>query len=200
MSSAELTRADELRETLASVMQFWSRPQAESRFSGMGERMDFVKLMESDARAALDASHTALCELTVEFEAGFPHLDGVLADKFETFIVESVRCTDSFIQDFLVKRQELVTRLDLGPSDRVELVQACSHRVETSTEFLKVMTVHFPATLDMLSAEVRKLVLTYRIPWWANLLSMANLFWSAVRHPWSETTIDLSTGRVLYRN
>jgi len=29
---------------------------------------------------------------------------------------------------------------------------------------------------------------------------MWNLFWSGIRHPWRETTIDLTTGRVLYRS
>lgn len=38
-----------------------------------------------------------------------------------------------------------------------------------------------------------------RVPPLAYLRAMANLFWSAIRHPLSETTIDLSTGRVLYR-
>jgi hypothetical protein len=40
---------------------------------------------------------------------------------------------------------------------------------------------------------------TVRIPPLAYLRAMWNLFWSAIRHPLSETTIDLSTGRVLYR-
>jgi hypothetical protein len=42
-------------------------------------------------------------------------------------------------------------------------------------------------------------VCTVRIPPLAYLRAMGNLFWSAIRHPLSETTIDLSTGRVLYR-
>jgi hypothetical protein len=42
-------------------------------------------------------------------------------------------------------------------------------------------------------------VLIIRIPPIAYLRAMWNLFWSAIRHPLSETTIDLSTGRVLYR-
>ena len=41
--------------------------------------------------------------------------------------------------------------------------------------------------------------LVVRIPWWAYLRAMANLYWSCVRHPLSETTIDLSTGRILER-
>lgn len=41
---------------------------------------------------------------------------------------------------------------------------------------------------------------TVRIPPLAYLRAMANLFWSCLRHPLSEATIDLSTGRVLYRS
>lgn len=39
----------------------------------------------------------------------------------------------------------------------------------------------------------------FRIAPLAYLRAMGNLFWSAIRHPLSNTTIDLSTGRVLYR-
>jgi hypothetical protein len=42
-------------------------------------------------------------------------------------------------------------------------------------------------------------VWTVRLSPLAYLRSMWNLFWSCIRHPLSETTIDLSTGRVLYR-
>jgi hypothetical protein len=51
------------------------------------------------------------------------------------------------------------------------------------------------AVPDHLAAEVW----TVRISPFAYLRAMWNLFWSAIRHPLSETTIDLSTGRVLYR-
>jgi hypothetical protein len=40
---------------------------------------------------------------------------------------------------------------------------------------------------------------TYHISPLAYLRAMWNLFWSAVRHPLSNTTIDLSTGRVVCR-
>ena len=42
--------------------------------------------------------------------------------------------------------------------------------------------------------------LTVRIPALIYLRAMVNLFWSAIRHPLSETTIDLNTGRVLRLN
>ncbi|HEY1191977.1 MAG TPA: hypothetical protein VGE74_30385, partial [Gemmata sp.] len=50
-----------------------------------------------------------------------------------------------------------------------------------------------------LPADLEPTVWAVRIPPLAHLRAMFNLFWSAIRHPFSETTIDLSTGRVLYR-
>ena len=41
---------------------------------------------------------------------------------------------------------------------------------------------------------------TIQITSLAYLRAMGNLFWSAIRHPLSDTTIDLSTGHVLRRN
>jgi hypothetical protein len=49
---------------------------------------------------------------------------------------------------------------------------------------------------DHYDAEFDPIVI--HIPWWAYLRTMWNLFWSCILHPLSETTIDLSTGRVLY--
>ncbi|MFO0796506.1 MAG: hypothetical protein U0804_03455 [Gemmataceae bacterium] len=57
------------------------------------------------------------------------------------------------------------------------------------------MTPEVVGSLEQLRAEV----LTIRISPLAHLRAMWNLWWSAVRHPLSETTIDLSTGRVLSR-
>jgi hypothetical protein len=47
--------------------------------------------------------------------------------------------------------------------------------------------------------DLERLFWSVRISPRAYLRAMWNLFWSAVRHPLSDTTIDLSTGRVLYR-
>jgi hypothetical protein len=53
--------------------------------------------------------------------------------------------------------------------------------------------------IDVAIAAVPAMRIVIRISPRAYLLAMWNLFWSAIRHPFSETTIDLSTGRVLYR-
>ncbi|VTT98249.1 unnamed protein product [Gemmataceae bacterium] len=50
-----------------------------------------------------------------------------------------------------------------------------------------------------LAEDLEAVVWTVRISPRAHLRAMWNLFWSAILHPLSNTTIDLSTGRVLYR-
>ncbi|MBY0458973.1 MAG: hypothetical protein K2V38_16675 [Gemmataceae bacterium] len=71
---------------------------------------------------------------------------------------------------------------------------------ERVRELLRLMLVARGATaVDELPADVVSGVLTVRITPLAYLRAMWNLFWSAIRYPFSETTIDLSTGRVLYR-
>lgn len=66
-------------------------------------------------------------------------------------------------------------------------------------ELLRRAAVEKPEWDLTVPNDLAPVVWTVRIPPLAYLRAMANLFWSAVRHPWSETTIDLSTGRVLYR-
>lgn len=38
-----------------------------------------------------------------------------------------------------------------------------------------------------------------RVPPWSYLRAMFAIAWNAFRHPWSTTTIDLATGRVIHR-
>jgi hypothetical protein len=67
-------------------------------------------------------------------------------------------------------------------------------------DFLRTMIVAWP-DLELEPPEVlAEWVWRVRIPPSAYLRACATLFWNAVRHPLSETTIDLSTGRVLYRH
>ncbi len=76
---------------------------------------------------------------------------------------------------------------------------AAVDRVQTEcSRVLRLWLVYRPELVDEIPSEVTEFVLTFRIPWWAYLRAMWNLLWSCVRHPLSETTIDLSTGRVLY--
>lgn len=80
-----------------------------------------------------------------------------------------------------------------------EAQRTCDEAIEEYIRWVKIVLVYFPEFAGVLAPEYRELVSTVRIPWWAYLRSLWNLFWTAIRHPLSETTIDLSTGRVLYR-
>jgi hypothetical protein len=86
------------------------------------------------------------------------------------------------------------------PSRNRAVAQARITRLATRiTDLLMVMAVTWPDCTSEPTDEVGDVMLAIRIPARAYLWAMANLFWSALRHPLSETTIDLSTGRVLYR-
>lgn len=79
------------------------------------------------------------------------------------------------------------------------------YKVEINTRIGQLSTLL--QTVSLLKPEwglelppnLEEIVWTVRISPLAYLRAMWNLFWSAIRHPLSETTIDLSTGRVLYR-
>jgi hypothetical protein len=72
-------------------------------------------------------------------------------------------------------------------------------RANRVARFLRTMTTMWPEYELTTPDDIAGFVWTVRIPPLAYLRSMLSLFWSAIRHPLSETTIDLSTGRVLYR-
>lgn len=74
-----------------------------------------------------------------------------------------------------------------------------SRRLRELTELTRSILIDRPELNLDLPPDLVKVVWTVRIPPLAYLRAMVNLFWSAIRHPLSETTIDLSTGRVLYR-
>jgi hypothetical protein len=71
--------------------------------------------------------------------------------------------------------------------------------LERCTELARTVLLSRPELNLALPEDLEEIVWTVRISPLAHLRAMWNLFWSAVRHPLSETTIDLSTGRVLYR-
>jgi hypothetical protein len=66
-------------------------------------------------------------------------------------------------------------------------------------EIARAVLVSRPELALSVPTDLEEVVWTVRISPLAYLRAMGNLFWSAIRHPLSETTIDLSTGRVLYR-
>ncbi|MBX9581604.1 MAG: hypothetical protein K2X87_14985 [Gemmataceae bacterium] len=70
---------------------------------------------------------------------------------------------------------------------------------ERAQDLIRYLVVAAPELDLEVPGHLVKSVWTFRIPPLAYLRAMWNLWWSAIRHPFSETTIDLSTGRVLYR-
>ena len=81
---------------------------------------------------------------------------------------------------------------------RIKLDALRAYRSELR-DLMRLVLVARPEWNLAVPEELEAELWTYHISPLAYLRAMWNLFWSAVRHPFSDTTIDLSTGRVLYR-
>jgi len=81
-----------------------------------------------------------------------------------------------------------------------QFVARAEATVDRLVELVRAVLVSRPDVVLPLSPRAERRVFTVRVSPVAYLRAMWNLFWSAIRHPFSETTIDLSTGRVLYRS
>lgn len=86
----------------------------------------------------------------------------------------------------------------LSRSTRAQL-RADTAVLKRYSEVVQVVLLARPDLELELPADLEPVAWTLRISPLAYLRAMFNLWWSAIRHPLSETTIDLSTGRVLYR-
>jgi hypothetical protein len=106
---------------------------------------------------------------------------------------------NSTLSTHLLMTQVLRKMRFSSPQLAGSVMQSQSRIVEEGIRVMRTWILYRPEVLACLSPTVHAAVSDFRIPWWANLRSMWNIFWSAIRHPFSETTIDLSTGRVLYR-
>lgn len=87
------------------------------------------------------------------------------------------------------------------PSSRAKrlAVAASEEYVDRMAAVIRTLVISW-SELDLaVPDDLAPVVWTVRIPPLAYFRAMVTLFWAAVRHPMSETTIDLSTGRVLYR-
>lgn len=82
---------------------------------------------------------------------------------------------------------------------RTLFLRAFGTRSERLAGFMRTMVLTWQEYELNAPPELYEAVWAVRISSVAYLRAMWNLFWSAIRHPRSETTIDLSTGRVLYR-
>jgi hypothetical protein len=82
---------------------------------------------------------------------------------------------------------------------RRQFLAAVTRRTERLVDVMRTMVVVWQELELETPDGIFEAVWTIHIPFFARLRAMWNLFWSAILHPLSETTIDLSTGRVLYR-
>lgn len=82
---------------------------------------------------------------------------------------------------------------------RRRFLAAVALRMDRLVELMRTMAVVWDDLELDTPDEIYESVWTIHIPFVARLRAMWNLFWSAIRHPLSETTIELKTGRVLYR-
>ncbi len=73
-------------------------------------------------------------------------------------------------------------------------------RVERAAELMRTIAMTWPE-LDLIApSDIHETVWTVRVSPAAYLRAVWSLLWSAIRHPLSDTTIDLCTGRVLRRS
>ncbi len=145
----------------------------------------------------------SLCDrvdgLASSLENLFKSLGSAGLGEMEAEMSDLVREADQATTGLWANAREAAALSNRFPNLKKALRRRINVILEQSIRILRIVVVYYPAMLEFLTQEVRARVLTYRISWWAYLRSMGNLFWSAIRHPLSETTIDLSTGGVMYR-
>lgn len=93
----------------------------------------------------------------------------------------------------------VVRRSAVGLAYFRDLDRLCAVANDRYVELIRLVLVENPEWELEVPADLESIVWTVRISPLAYLRAMWNLFWSAIRHPFLDTTIDLSTGRVLYR-
>ena len=79
-------------------------------------------------------------------------------------------------------------------------IRGSAHYTDGIVDLVRTLVVAHPDWELPITGSLSDALWKLRISPWSNLRAMANLFWSAIRHPLSNTTIDLSTGRVAYRS
>ena len=81
---------------------------------------------------------------------------------------------------------------------RRRFVAAVTSQMDRLADLMRTIAVVWPELELETPENITKAVWTVTITPGAYLRAMGNVFWSAIRHPFSETTIELKTGRVLY--
>ena len=122
----------------------------------------------------------------------------ISGSEMENEVIATVACADRMTSQLFYDmwwNQDLIR----NPRVRIILRSRFQNAINETIRAIRLIILYCPEAKRILSKEVLPCVMTMPIPWWAYFRTMANLFWSAIRHPLLETTIDLSTGRVLYR-
>jgi hypothetical protein len=81
---------------------------------------------------------------------------------------------------------------------RRRLVAAITSQMDRLADLMRTMAVVWPELELETPENITEAVWTVTITPGAYLRAMGNVFWSAIRHPLSQTTIELKTGRVLH--
>lgn len=80
-----------------------------------------------------------------------------------------------------------------------EVVEEYDSLCERMRDLIRYLVIAAPELDLEIPEHLAGSVLTVRVTPLAYLRTMWNILWSAIRHPLSTPTIDLSTGRVMYR-
>lgn len=80
---------------------------------------------------------------------------------------------------------------------REQFLTAINSEIERLAELMRTMAVVWEELELETPEEIYEAVWTIRVSPQAYLRAMWNLFWSSIRHPLSDTVIELKTGRVL---
>lgn len=185
-----------------TLLDRWVR-SAEASIVEVGSVVDFTSEIESRCTSLfqrtdrmLDSLEQVLAELQQWVE--IVTLDDTTVQRLFSAVNHSMASLLECREKFRHESTSNANRSIRKSTHRV--IYDLNSRIERLAGLMRTMAV-FWGTADVShSDDIAREVWTIRIPWRGYLRAMLNLLWSAVRHPLSETTIDLSTGRVLYRS
>jgi hypothetical protein len=101
-------------------------------------------------------------------------------------------------QKWLIRAKQLPTALNITiHSSRNKFIAGRKHSIETLADLIRTMYVVWDDLDLIVPEEIADSVWTIRISPLAYARAIWNLFWSCLLHPFSETTIELKTGRTL---
>jgi hypothetical protein len=167
-------------------------PTNADRFFDFAARADLLAVVVADVRRVIAEDEQMLTEWEELYEKMCAADD--LGAYVEDYVVQfwGMVCR----QVAVAPEMMAIARKGWGVPRR-ELVRQTLRRTERLVDLLRTMAVVWEE-LDLETPDdIREVVWTIRISPLAYLRAMWNLFWSSTRHPFSETVIELKTGRVL---